>query len=97
MSRVTFKFNKKGTERKMSTMLADILYRKGMGTYMTRDLQAEAKQTARTLPNMTAVEVDSAGDAWNPDLHVASKLKNQNGTWRKKPGAAAHAAEESGE
>lgn len=89
MSRVTFKF-KNGKERQMPSVLADVLTRRGMGTYMTRDLVA-------ARPSVPAVEVDSAGDEWNPDLHVASKLKNQNGTWRKKPGAAAHAAEESAE
>lgn len=41
-----------------------------------------------------AEELDSAGDAWNPEIHVASKLQNKDGTWRKKPGAASH---ESGE
>jgi hypothetical protein len=91
MSRVTFKF-KNGKERAMSSVVANILTRRGMGTYMTRDLVAD-----RTPPKVATTEpdVDSAGDAWNPDLHVASKLKNMNGTWRKKPGAAA--AQESAE
>jgi len=88
MSRVTFKFQN-GKERKMHPYVADVLTRRGIGTYMTRDLVA-------SRPQAPAVEVDSAGDEWNPDLHVASKLKNQNGTWRKKPGAAA-AAQESAE
>lgn len=34
-----------------------------------------------------AIEVDAAGDEWNADIHAASKVKNQDGTWRKKPGA----------
>lgn len=34
-------------------------------------------------------ELDSAGDAWNPELHTASKIQNNDGTWRKKPGARA--------
>src|SRR3546814_1734186 len=33
------------------------------------------------------VELDSAGDEWNADLHVSTKLQNADGTWRKKPGA----------
>jgi hypothetical protein len=94
MARVNFKFTKKGTERKMSEVMADILYRKGYGTYMTRDMVAsrQAPAVATSEP-----DVDSAGVQWSADLHVASKLKNQNGTWRKKPGAAAALAEESGE
>lgn len=32
-------------------------------------------------------ELDSAGEAWNPDIHAASKIQNNDGTWRKKPGA----------
>lgn len=100
MSRVIFKFQN-GKERKMPTVLAEVLYRKGMGTYLTRDMVA-SRPTIQPLDSRSGNPisdelVDSAGDVWNPELHVASKLKNQNGTWRKKPGAAAHAAEESAE
>lgn len=93
MSRVTFKYQN-GKERKMSSVAADILTRRGLGTYMTRDMVA-----ARTPPKIATTEpdVDSAGEAWNPEFHVASKLKNQNGTWRKKPGAAAAMAEQDDE
>lgn len=86
MSRVSFKFQN-GKERKMSSIAADILTRRGLGTYLTRDMVA-------SRPEVSAVEVDSAGQEWNPELHVATKLKNQNGTWRKKPGAAAQESAE---
>lgn len=33
-------------------------------------------------------ELDSAGHSWDPAIHVASKLQNKDGTWRKKPGAS---------
>lgn len=36
-----------------------------------------------------SVEVDSAGVAWDASLHTSTKLKNSDGTWRKKPGRAA--------
>lgn len=78
MPRVSFKFNN-GKERNMPAVLADVLSRRGMREYLTRDMVASAR------PVLTAVEVDSAGEEWNADLHVATKLKNQNGTWRKKP------------
>jgi hypothetical protein len=88
MSRVTFKF-KNGSTRVMHSLAADVLYRRGLGTYMTRDLVAD-----RTAPALaTSEEVDSAGNPWNAELHVASKLKNQDGTWRKKPGAHKAATE----
>lgn len=29
-------------------------------------------------------ELDARGECWNPELHAASKGKNQDGTWRKK-------------
>lgn len=90
MSRVTFKF-KNGMERKMMAIQADLLFKRGLGTYMTSDMGHKP-----TIIKAPAAEVDSTGDEWNPDLHVASKLKNQNGTWRKKPGASA-AAQESAE
>lgn len=93
MSRVNFKFQN-GKERKMPSVLADILTRRGIGTYMTRDMVAARQNIAapaQAREKLDLPDVDSAGDEWNPDLHVASKLKNQNGTWRKKPGAAAHA------
>lgn len=86
MSRVTFKFQN-GRERKMSSVAADVLTRRGLGTYLTRDMVADR-------PKSPAVELDSAGEPWNPDFHVATKLKNQNGTWRKKPGGAAVQAEQ---
>lgn len=40
---------------------------------------------------MTAVvhEVDSAGVVWDSTLHTSTKLKNADGTWRKKPGSRA--------
>lgn len=87
MSRVTFKF-KNGMERKMMAIQAEVLFKRGLGTYMTSDMGNKPAVIK------ASVEVDSAGDEWNPDLHVASKLKNQNGTWRKKPGAAAAQADE---
>ena len=36
-----------------------------------------------------SVETDSENVAWDASMHVASKLKNVDGTWRKKPGARA--------
>lgn len=46
--------------------------------YQTRDLVAAP-----------AVDVDSAGMAWDASLHTSTRLKNSDGTWRKKPGRAA--------
>lgn len=34
-----------------------------------------------------AVDLDAEGNAWDADLHVSTKLKNADGTWRKRPGA----------
>lgn len=34
-------------------------------------------------------EVDSTGVEWDATLHTSTKLKNSDGTWRKKPGRAA--------
>lgn len=65
----------------MPVVLADVLSRRGMGEYLTRDMVASSR------PSLPPVQVDSAGDEWNAELHVATKLKNQNGTWRKKPTA----------
>lgn len=40
--------------------------------------------------NQSDGEKDSAGDAWNPDIHSANKLKTkQGGKWRRKRGAGA--------
>lgn len=48
-------------------------------TYQTRALVAAPVQ----------VEVDSSGAAWDAALHTSTKLKNSDGTWRKKPGRVA--------
>ena len=34
-----------------------------------------------------AVEMDSTGAGWNPELHASTKAKNQDGTWKKRRGA----------
>ena len=39
------------------------------------------------LPAPTAEELDSAGHAWNAELHASTKAKNQDGTWKKRRGA----------
>lgn len=49
-------------------------------TYQTRALLAAP---------VVYVEVDSSGAEWDAVLHTSTKLKNSDGTWRKKPGRAA--------
>lgn len=34
-----------------------------------------------------AVEMDSTGAEWNPELHASTKTKNSDGTWKKRRGA----------
>jgi hypothetical protein len=51
--------------------------------YQTRALQAAPLEVP------PSIEVDSAGMAWDAMLHSSTKLKNSDGTWRKKPGRAA--------
>lgn len=43
----------------------------------------------RAMVAAPAVEVDSSGVEWHAALHASTKLKNSDGTWRKKPGRAA--------
>lgn len=52
---------------------ADSVVSKSM-TYQTRAMTAD---------------VDSTGAPWDGSLHTSTKLKNSDGTWRKKPGRAA--------
>ena len=35
-----------------------------------------------------AIELDSAGQPWNAELHASTKSKNADGTWKKRRGAA---------
>lgn len=90
--------DRQGREKTMPERYAKILQKMGRLTYQTRDMVAEPVRAQKPVKvaepetievAVTEPEFDSAGDAWTADLHVASKLKNQNGTWRKKPGAAA--------
>lgn len=39
-------------------------------------------------PLADALETDSSGTEWNPELHASTKAKNQDGTWKKRRGAA---------
>jgi hypothetical protein len=52
-------------------------------TYNTRAL------VATPATQIDSVEVDSAGVEWDASSHTSTKLKNSDGTWRKKPGRAA--------
>jgi hypothetical protein len=56
-----------------------------VGGYQTRALQAASAQ----VPVSVEALLDSAGMPWDGTLHTSTKLKNSDGTWRKKPGRAA--------
>lgn len=59
------------------------------------DTDTEARD--RVLDQITQsvnTEIDSSGTAWNADIHTATKIRNQDGTWRKKPGAKVETAPE---
>lgn len=66
--------------------------------YETRDMADQPKVIKAPevveAPAVEDIEVDSAGDVWDAAIHAASKIKNLNGTWRKKPGAAAQESAE---
>lgn len=66
---------------------------KSMNTYQTRMMQAEQNPVPNAADHIvtheTALEHDTAGVVWNAEIHAAAKIKNQDGTWRKKPGAKA--------
>ena len=47
-----------------------------------------APAVAAALVAEQAEETDSAGHAWNAELHASTKAKNQDGTWKKRRGAA---------
>ncbi|MHB8283493.1 MAG: hypothetical protein ACYDD1_02345 [Caulobacteraceae bacterium] len=47
---------------------------------------------AAPAPPAVDVELDSAGQPWNEELHASSKSKVADGTWRKKRGLATDAA-----
>jgi hypothetical protein len=68
----------KGKEYRVTSRQADTLVKIGRATYLTRDMQAQP-----------VADVDAAGVAWNSEQHAASRIKNLDGTWRKKPGAKA--------
>jgi hypothetical protein len=90
-TRAIFKYSK-GGEREMSIRDAKILEKLKLGTYMTRDMRAGVPE----FPNAKVVkpepvvdlELDSAGFAWDAELHAESRAKNKDGTWRKRPGGA---------
>ncbi len=60
-----------------------VLQEVGGLNYQTRAM------TAAPVQSESSVEVDSAGAQWDASLHTSTKLKNSDGTWRKKPGRAA--------
>jgi hypothetical protein len=82
MERVNFTF-KNGHVRVMNMLQAKTLTKLGHGTYQTRMMSAAPVVAVIEEPVLTA-ELDSAGEPWDAEIHVATKLKNMNGTWRKK-------------
>lgn len=61
----------------------------------------EANDVKRELAEMLpaenvdgpAIELDSAGQPWNAELHASTKTKNADGTWKKRRSAAQAATE----
>lgn len=93
-----FKGRSVGSEMEMSDSQARLLVKLGRAQYITRDMvaapvapvQAFSQPTPVPQPVQEATEIedfDSDGNAWDADLHVSTKLKNSDGTWRKRPGA----------
>ena len=80
-----------GREKMMEPRFAKILTGIKPQRYMTRDMKAAEPADIPVLTD--EVELDSAGEAWNEELHVATKIRNVDGTWRKRPGAAKAAHE----
>lgn len=76
-----------GEEFEMPDKVARVFISKhklaAVGAYQTRALVAAPVEAA------ASVEVDSSGVAWDAALHTSTKLKNSDGTWRKKPGRTA--------
>jgi hypothetical protein len=81
--KVSVKDVKSGRVKSMSPRYAKILTQLGRATYLTRDMVADPTAAAGDA------ELDSAGQPWNEALHASTKIKNADGTWRKRPGAKA--------
>lgn len=54
-----------------------------------KDAAAVQQEDGRVEDSKPSVDLDSENMAWDEALHVSTKLKNADGTWRKKPGARA--------
>lgn len=69
-----------GRKAKVHPVVARHLESRGIlkagAAYETRQMQPAVARDA---------ELDSAGEEWDADLHVRTKAKNADGTWRKKP------------
>lgn len=82
---------------------ARILVAIGKASYQTRVMTAAPPVSAPAPSPIPAPmpaplepaepDIDSAGAAWDETLHVSTRLKNADGTWRKRPGATRVASE----
>lgn len=68
-----------------------VAIRKASPFYETRVMTAAP--VSPPAQKAQTVDLDSAGDEWDESLHVSTKLKNADGTWRRRPGAARTVAE----
>lgn len=88
MPKVVFRY-KNGREKEMSDRYAVVLEKIGHGSYMTRDMRAVMPVVHIASPVEQQVELDDNGVPFDPELHAESKVKNKDGSWRKKPGSKA--------
>jgi hypothetical protein len=72
-----------GREKAMPEAHARLLAKLGKATYLTRDMVAAPARQEATPAN---AEVDTNGAKWDAAIHTSTKLKNADGSWRKKPG-----------
>jgi hypothetical protein len=77
----------KNREYRVTPAQAKVLFNIGRATYITRDMNAQP------VVNVEQFDVDAFGVKWDESLHAASRVKNQDGSWRKRPGAKAEAKE----
>lgn len=86
-----------GADFEATSRDARILIAIGKAAYQTRVMTAAAPASAPAPtapivaappPAPDAPELDSAGAAWDESVHVSTRLKNADGTWRRRPGAA---------
>ena len=93
MAKIEVLMKGKSNPVRLDEKLAKALVRSGRATFPTEQKEVKPEQYQKKVikpetyetKGIEGLEMDAAGEIYNPEIHTATKLKTKDGLWRKKP------------